>query len=223
MSHHHDVSGPTSAFSGRAARAPRAADGAPMLAALVLLASATAVAWAAWKGLSPLRLYFPGAPKEVGVALVAAAATVFVSTLTVVVGRYFERKRELDALYPTACSTGSMDRRSSCSLSLICIAIRPCGRSEVRAAKANSGCRPRRAPSAWLGPKTRLRPPRLLWSVSQIRGRLRTSNARSWRARQSTFLSAICLHPAIPSARPTELFSNTRASTGGRRSLAAWS
>lgn len=29
----------------------------------------------------------------------AAAATVFVSTLTVVVGRYFERKREFDALY----------------------------------------------------------------------------------------------------------------------------
>lgn len=43
--------------------------------------------------------YLSAIPKEIGAALVAGAATVFVATLTVVVGKYFERKRELDSLH----------------------------------------------------------------------------------------------------------------------------
>lgn len=43
--------------------------------------------------------YISAVPKELGAALVAAVATVLVATLTVMVGRYYERKRELDALY----------------------------------------------------------------------------------------------------------------------------
>jgi hypothetical protein len=65
---------------------------------LALAAVATAV-WAISRGLVLLWDSFAAIPKEIAVALIAAAATVFVSTLTVVLGRYFERKRELDALY----------------------------------------------------------------------------------------------------------------------------
>lgn len=43
--------------------------------------------------------YLSLVPKEIGAALVAGATTVLVATLTVMVGRYFERKKELDALY----------------------------------------------------------------------------------------------------------------------------
>lgn len=43
--------------------------------------------------------YLSAVPKELGAALVAAIATICVATLTVVVGRYYERKKELDALY----------------------------------------------------------------------------------------------------------------------------
>lgn len=43
--------------------------------------------------------YLTAVPKELGAALVAAAATVIVATITVMVGRYYERKKELDALY----------------------------------------------------------------------------------------------------------------------------
>jgi hypothetical protein len=43
--------------------------------------------------------YVSAVPKELGAALVAAAATVLVATLTVVLGRYYERKKERDALY----------------------------------------------------------------------------------------------------------------------------
>jgi uncharacterized protein (DUF697 family) len=43
--------------------------------------------------------YLSAVPKEIGAALIAGVATVFVATLTIVVGKYFERKRELDALY----------------------------------------------------------------------------------------------------------------------------
>lgn len=44
-------------------------------------------------------MYLSAVPKELGAALVAAVTTVFVATLTVMVGRYYERKKELDALY----------------------------------------------------------------------------------------------------------------------------
>ena len=43
--------------------------------------------------------YVSTIPKELGAPIIAAVATVLVATLTVVVGKYFERKRELDALY----------------------------------------------------------------------------------------------------------------------------
>lgn len=43
--------------------------------------------------------YLSAVPKELGAALVAATATVLVATITVMVGRYYERKKELDALY----------------------------------------------------------------------------------------------------------------------------
>jgi len=66
---------------------------------LLALAALAAATWAIWRGLVLLWSSFAAIPKEIAVALIAAAATVFVSTLTVVLGRYFERKRELDALY----------------------------------------------------------------------------------------------------------------------------
>jgi hypothetical protein len=43
--------------------------------------------------------YVSGVPKELGTALVAGASTVLVATVTIMVGRYFERKKELDALH----------------------------------------------------------------------------------------------------------------------------
>lgn len=43
--------------------------------------------------------YLGSVPKELGAALVAGASTILVATITVMVGRYFERKKELDALY----------------------------------------------------------------------------------------------------------------------------
>jgi hypothetical protein len=72
---------------------------ARVLAATVALAALFAVGWGVWKGVGQLWAYLGGVPTEMGVALVVAAPTVFVSTLTIVLGRYFERKRELDALY----------------------------------------------------------------------------------------------------------------------------
>lgn len=43
--------------------------------------------------------YISAVPKELGAALVAAATTIFVTTATVMIGRYYERRKELDALY----------------------------------------------------------------------------------------------------------------------------
>jgi hypothetical protein len=43
--------------------------------------------------------YISVIPKEIAAALIAGTATVLVATLTVVVAKYFERKRELDALH----------------------------------------------------------------------------------------------------------------------------
>lgn len=44
-------------------------------------------------------IYISEVPKEIGAALVAGTVTILVATLTITIGRYFERKRELDALY----------------------------------------------------------------------------------------------------------------------------
>lgn len=66
------------------------------LVALALLAGvAILVVWAAQSFFA----YVSSVPKEIATALIAGAATILVATLTVTIGRYFERKRELDALY----------------------------------------------------------------------------------------------------------------------------
>lgn len=57
------------------------------------------ICWAMYWAVTSFFQYIASVPKELGAALVAAAATVFVTTITVMVGRYFERRRELDALY----------------------------------------------------------------------------------------------------------------------------
>lgn len=56
---------------------------------------ATLVGWALYEFFQ----YLSAVPKELGAALVAATATVLVATITVMVGRYYERKKELDTLY----------------------------------------------------------------------------------------------------------------------------
>jgi len=43
--------------------------------------------------------YLMVVPKEVGAALVAGSATIIVSTWTIVIGKYYERKREREALH----------------------------------------------------------------------------------------------------------------------------
>ena len=43
--------------------------------------------------------YISAVPKELGAALVAAPTTIIVATATVMIGRYYERRKELDALY----------------------------------------------------------------------------------------------------------------------------
>jgi hypothetical protein len=68
----------------------------PALVALALIAGAAVLVVSAIKYFFT---YINAVPKEVGAALIAGTATILVATLTVVIGRYFERKRELDALY----------------------------------------------------------------------------------------------------------------------------
>lgn len=67
-----------------------------VLAALALVVGATALV--VWMFRSFLG-YISSVPKEMAAALIAGAATIIVSTLTITVGRYYERKKELDALY----------------------------------------------------------------------------------------------------------------------------
>lgn len=55
--------------------------------------------WGAYWLVKNIAEYLGSIPKELGAPLVAAAATIIAATATVMVGRYFERKRELDALY----------------------------------------------------------------------------------------------------------------------------
>lgn len=61
----------------------------------VLLAIGGGVGWLVYAFFQ----YLSAVPKELAAALIAAGATVLVATFTVTAGRYFERKRELDALY----------------------------------------------------------------------------------------------------------------------------
>lgn len=57
------------------------------------------VGWVVYLTISGFTRYLAAVPKELGAALIAGIAAVAVSTLTVMIGRYFERKKELDALY----------------------------------------------------------------------------------------------------------------------------
>ncbi|NYE26124.1 hypothetical protein [Pigmentiphaga litoralis] len=66
---------------------------------LILLILVVSVGWLALIGVRGFTGYISTIPKELGAPIIAAAATVFVATLTVVLGKYFERKKELDALY----------------------------------------------------------------------------------------------------------------------------
>lgn len=43
--------------------------------------------------------YLKEVPKELGAALIAGGSTIIVATATIMIGRYYERKKELDALY----------------------------------------------------------------------------------------------------------------------------
>lgn len=66
------------------------------LLGLAVLAGATAfVGWVLYSFFQ----YLSAVPKELGAALIAATSTVLVATVTVMVGRYYERRKELDALY----------------------------------------------------------------------------------------------------------------------------
>lgn len=56
------------------------------------------IAILAW-GISNFFSYLASIPKELAAPLIAASATILVATLTVMIGRYYERKKELDALY----------------------------------------------------------------------------------------------------------------------------
>ena len=64
-----------------------------------MLAFATGAVWLVYWLLKSMALYLSSIPKELAAALVAGTVTVFVATLTIVVGKYFERRKELDALY----------------------------------------------------------------------------------------------------------------------------
>ena len=61
----------------------------------VLLALALGAGWLVYAFFSHLS----AVPKELAATFVAAGATVLAATFTVMAGRYFERKKELDALY----------------------------------------------------------------------------------------------------------------------------
>lgn len=68
----------------------------PVASAIAILGG---TGWFIYWLLASSFVYLSSVPKELGAALVAGTATVLVATLTVMVGRYFERKKELDALY----------------------------------------------------------------------------------------------------------------------------
>ncbi len=64
--------------------------------ALLLLGG---IGWGIVWAVRGVAAYVGTIPKELGAPIIAAVATVLVATLTVVVGKYFERKKELDALH----------------------------------------------------------------------------------------------------------------------------
>jgi len=66
---------------------------------LILSILVVGMGWLAVIGIKGFTGYVSTIPKELGAPIIAAVATVLVATLTVVLGKYFERKKELDALY----------------------------------------------------------------------------------------------------------------------------
>lgn len=62
---------------------------------VIVFGSIGGLGWALYS----LGSYLSTVPKEIGAALIAAVATILVATLTVTLGKYFERQKELDALY----------------------------------------------------------------------------------------------------------------------------
>jgi hypothetical protein len=67
-----------------------------MLVALALLLGVAALMiWV----IRSFFIYISAVSQQVGAALIAGTVTVLVATATVTIGRYYERKRELDALY----------------------------------------------------------------------------------------------------------------------------
>lgn len=67
-----------------------------IISALALVAGV--VVLAVWI-VQSLFAYVSAVPKELAAALVAGGVTILVATVTVMIGRYYERKKELDALY----------------------------------------------------------------------------------------------------------------------------
>jgi hypothetical protein len=70
-----------------------------VLSVIFVLLVLGGVLWLAHGLVHKFFAYIRAVPKEIGASLIAGIATFLVATLTVVVGRYFERKKELDALY----------------------------------------------------------------------------------------------------------------------------
>jgi len=70
-----------------------------IIATVLLLSAAGGTAWFIYWLSKAFFTYIRGIPKEVAASLVAGIATILVATLTIMLGRYFERKGELDALY----------------------------------------------------------------------------------------------------------------------------
>jgi len=69
-----------------------------LLVLLALALVAGAISLLVWV-IQAFFAYVSAVPKELAAALVAGAVTILVATATVMIGRYYERKKELDALY----------------------------------------------------------------------------------------------------------------------------
>jgi len=70
-----------------------------VLQSLLVLLVFGGIGWSLVWSIRGVAGYLSTLPKELGASIIAGAATILVATLTVVLGKYFERKKELDALY----------------------------------------------------------------------------------------------------------------------------
>lgn len=71
----------------------------PALSILLGLLAFGGIGWLLFRAIKAFLDYVSAIPKDLGAPIIAGVATVLVATLTVVIGKNFERKRELDALY----------------------------------------------------------------------------------------------------------------------------